>query len=199
MEGGIKINPVFAKRLKSICSRKQISQKRLRDLLSEYGTDYDVTVNTIKKWYSGKAIPRLPKFYALCEILDCSADYLLGRIEERDYDVEFITKTTHLGELTLAAISRNNQLSAQVNALFEPKCNASNTYSYWHQLSTLLSAILDYLNAQNSENDIDFLITRLSKPLSYMKELAQGKAKKSGTKLFTAPEPELPKLKISVK
>ena len=56
---------------------KRISRQQLADILQ-------VKYETIRKWEHDMAIPRLTRFSAICEALECDESYLLlGKIRKR--------------------------------------------------------------------------------------------------------------------
>ncbi|MBR2871226.1 MAG: helix-turn-helix transcriptional regulator [Clostridia bacterium] len=63
----------FGARLREILNQKGISQERLKRELSISGS-------LIYKWLSGKSLPYPSSLMRLAKYLDCSVDYLLGRL-----------------------------------------------------------------------------------------------------------------------
>lgn len=56
---------------------------------------------TIQSWETGKSVPPCTVLTNLCELLDCDADYLLGRLDNSTHDLNFICNQTHLEEKTI--------------------------------------------------------------------------------------------------
>lgn len=151
MKSSIIFNLTFSKRLKAICKKRKYTQRMLRDSLSEYGDKFDITIDSIKKWYRGDSIPTLSKFYALCEILDCSADYLLGKIDERNFDFEFIKEKTGLKERTIKAMQINKAITQSIEYLLLEEYNQRTKDNYWGQLHCVLTHITDYLATDDNQ------------------------------------------------
>ena len=63
--------------------RDSISERRRAAGLTQEGVAYRLGVSrqTVGKWESGKAVPELEKLIALCDLLGCSLDELVGRTE----------------------------------------------------------------------------------------------------------------------
>ncbi len=61
----------------NISERRRASNLTQEDVASRLG----VSRQTIGKWESGKATPELDKLVALCDLLGCSLDELVGRAE----------------------------------------------------------------------------------------------------------------------
>lgn len=66
---------IFGKRLARILQEKGMEQKELADIIG-------VTNKSISAYIRGKADPSLDKFAKIAEVLDVSADYLLGFSDE---------------------------------------------------------------------------------------------------------------------
>ena len=61
----------FTERFNEALKYSQLSQKQLAEKL-------DINKATITNYKKGKIVPSLDTFYELCQLLDVSADYLLG-------------------------------------------------------------------------------------------------------------------------
>lgn len=64
----------FSERLKQLRKSRNITQKELAQELN-------VTERNYQFWEAGKTKPQLDAIIAICNALDCSADYLLGRTD----------------------------------------------------------------------------------------------------------------------
>lgn len=70
--GGDGINKMeFAKRIGIAISSSGITQKEIAKTLG-------ISPGNIPVWKKGDAFPSIPVLYALCKLLNVSADYLLG-------------------------------------------------------------------------------------------------------------------------
>ena len=83
---------IFGKRLKK--ARKAAGYRTQSQLAERL----DITKDTVENWEQGKAYPTIDGFLRLCDLLGCSSDYLLGRINEKDHDIQFIHDFTGLSE-----------------------------------------------------------------------------------------------------
>ena len=62
---------------------------------------------TIGRWEQGKAFPRLDQFAALCDLLECDADYLMGHSKILVRTTDDISKATGLNYGTVEKIVNN--------------------------------------------------------------------------------------------
>jgi transcriptional regulator with XRE-family HTH domain len=149
------LGKIFGKRLKKCCKEKRTTQENLKDLLKKYSDDgkTEITVQTVKKWYGGVQLPRLEKFYALCNILDCSSDYLLGIDEERTHDLEFIKQETGLNEKTLTALKKHPNISKSIELLITTEYENQNTDNYFLSLNSVLNELVEYLYTENTTDN----------------------------------------------
>ena len=65
--------PPFHKRLREVLKERKMSQNELRLRL-------DVSTSVMYKWTSGKSLPLLESIIRIANALDCSVDYLIGRV-----------------------------------------------------------------------------------------------------------------------
>lgn len=86
---------IFCQRLQECRKRKYSSQQAFADAyLNAYGmirkgkkgTDNNM-FGTIQSWEQGKSTPTAEVLSNICELLDCDADYLLGRINQRTHGI----------------------------------------------------------------------------------------------------------------
>lgn len=90
--------------------KKQFGE-RLRMAIRRQGLTYENVANAmgaskqaVAQWTRGISIPRENKIYPLCELLNCSEEYLLyGMLEEEKHDVS-------LEELALAIVEMRDLL-----------------------------------------------------------------------------------------
>jgi transcriptional regulator with XRE-family HTH domain len=88
---------IFTKRLKECRRAKYSSQQAFADAyVKRFGmirdTDRKVTdsnmFGTVQSWEQGKSRPTADVLANICELLDCDADYLIGRIGQRTHGIE---------------------------------------------------------------------------------------------------------------
>ena len=86
---------IFTERLRECRLQKFSSQQAFADAyMKELGTirpgrnktDHNM-FGTIQSWEQGKSIPTADVLSNICGLLDCDADYLLGRINQRTHDI----------------------------------------------------------------------------------------------------------------
>lgn len=95
---------IFRKRLIECRKRKFSSQQKFADAyLGKYGTirqPKSKTDNnmfgTVQSWEQGKSTPAADVLCNICDLLDCDADYLLGRINQRTHDIDDAHRYTGL-------------------------------------------------------------------------------------------------------
>lgn len=86
---------IFSKRLQECRKRKYSSQQAFADAyMSTYGmirkpkNRQDSNMfGTIQSWEQGKSTPTADVLANICDLLECDADYLLGRIDQRTHDI----------------------------------------------------------------------------------------------------------------
>ncbi len=69
------LHPVlpFHKRFREVLKERNVSQNKLRIGLQ-------ISTSVIYKWISGKSLPLLESLIRIADFLDCSVDYLIGRV-----------------------------------------------------------------------------------------------------------------------
>ena len=77
-------------------SRIMQRRKQLNIKQSELAEIMDVSDNQISNIENGKSFPKLNNFILLCDVLDCSADYLLSGILKSSIDENIIDMITTL-------------------------------------------------------------------------------------------------------
>lgn len=95
---------IFSQRLRECRKRKFSSQQAFADAYVErFGTirkprnKIDSNMfGTIQSWEQGKSTPTAEALSNICILLDCDADYLLGRIDQRTHDINDAHRYTGL-------------------------------------------------------------------------------------------------------
>ena len=82
------------------------TQQALTDALLK--AKFNVTLDTVQNWEQGKSSPSMETLLKLCDFFGCSADYLLGRIEEKNHDLAFICEYTGLSEESITNLDKLN-------------------------------------------------------------------------------------------
>ena len=86
---------IFSSRLQECRRRKYSSQQAFADaymerfgMLLKVKKDTDNNMfGTIQSWKQGKSTPNAEALSNICNLLDCDADYLLGRIDHCTHDI----------------------------------------------------------------------------------------------------------------
>ena len=100
---------IFSERLRECRKRKFSSQQEFADAyMNRFGlirqgkktTDNNM-FGTIQSWEQGKSEPTASVISNICDLLECDADYLLGRINERTHDISDAQKYTGLSSQAL--------------------------------------------------------------------------------------------------
>ena len=95
---------IFTDRLRECRLRKFSSQQAFADAYMEkYGmirmgkksTEHNM-FGTVQSWEQGKSTPTAEVLANNCDLLDCDADYLLGRIDQRTHDLTVAHQYTGL-------------------------------------------------------------------------------------------------------
>lgn len=100
---------IFTERLQECRRRKFSSQQAFADAYMErYGmirkarNDRDNNMfGTIQSWEQGKSTPTAEVLANICDLLECDADYLLGRIDQRTHDINDAHRFTGLSAQAL--------------------------------------------------------------------------------------------------
>lgn len=66
---------IFSERLRSLRNSRGLSQKTVAEAMGITETGY-------QNYEVGRRLPTFEKLLAICNALDCSADYLLGRTDK---------------------------------------------------------------------------------------------------------------------
>ncbi len=89
----------FGARLKEL--RKKAGFKKQDDFAEAFGRSLD----TVQNWEQDKKYPPMNTFLELCNFLECDADYLVGRIEQRTHDLTFLCSETGLTPEAIQALA----------------------------------------------------------------------------------------------
>ncbi|MCI8951596.1 MAG: hypothetical protein HFG49_16500 [Lachnospiraceae bacterium] len=118
------VRHIFSQQFKKACQKKFFNGKdkevtnkelfRIYEYLEQESSSLCLTsadrnnvVNTMRKWLKGETIPEYYTMIRLCEkdCLNCSLDYLLGRIECTTHNIQFIHDETGLSEDAIKQLS----------------------------------------------------------------------------------------------
>lgn len=108
---------IFSQRLQQCRKRKYSSQQAFADAyMNRYGTirrpksSSDSNMfGTIQSWEQGKSTPTADVLANICELLECDADYLLGRIDQRTHDINDAHRYTGLSAEALEQLHEHHE------------------------------------------------------------------------------------------
>lgn len=122
---------IFSERLRECRKRKYSSQQAFADaylntfgLIRQSKNNDNNMFGTIQSWEQGKSEPTATVLANICQLLDCDADYLLGRIDERTHDINDAHQYTGLSSAAL------EQLHAYRESLLKEKNWEDEALSY---------------------------------------------------------------------
>lgn len=126
---------IFTQRLIECRKRKYSSQQAFADAyMNRYGlirqSKKSIDNNmfgTIQKWEQGKSEPTASVLLNICDLLECDADYLLGRISERTHDLNSAQRYTGLSSSALEKLHEYRE-----NLLIQPEpSEIANLHEDW--------------------------------------------------------------------
>ena len=127
----------FGKKLKEARKLKYKYQQEFADAIG-------AKVETVRNWEQGWILPEMGTLFKICDILDCDLDYLIGRLEHKTHDVQFIQDYTGLSEKSIKMLhdyhvsktDGQNCLPTYIsNILDHPDC-----YVLLHHIKTYIGA-----------------------------------------------------------
>lgn len=97
-------------RIQQIRITAGLDRKQFYDCVmpDESGITDDSKEKNVYNWESGKNKPSLEFIQSICKVFNCSADYLLGIIPERNYDHIKMINRTGLNEKSILLLERWN-------------------------------------------------------------------------------------------
>ena len=119
---------------------------RIKELRKQHGfktqdkfaESFNVSKETVQNWEQGRFCPEVPSLYDLADYFDCDIDYLVGRIDEKTHDLQFICDYTGLS-------------AESINLLHE-----------WHTSSDNRKLWSGYLNTIMNDNRFYELMTEIN-------------------------------------
>ena len=108
---------IFMDRLKELRKEKFMTQRDFADAyvehfngLRESKSDRPDMFGTIQAWEQGKTMPNAEALYNICELLECDADYLLGRIDARTHNINDIIDNLGLSDKATNNLLKNKKI-----------------------------------------------------------------------------------------
>lgn len=108
---------IFSQRLQQCRKRKYSSQQAFADAyMNRYGmirkpknTRDNNMFGTIQSWEQGKSTPTADVLANICDLLECDADFLLGRIDQRTHDISDAQRYTGLSATALEQLHKYHE------------------------------------------------------------------------------------------
>lgn len=112
---------IFSQRLQECRKQKFSSQQAFADAYMEkYGmlrkgkkNNDNNMFGTIQSWEQGKSTPTAEALCNICELLDCDADYLLGRINQKTHALDIAQHFTGLSPEALNQLHQYREILSQ--------------------------------------------------------------------------------------
>lgn len=161
---------VFSKSFKK--RRKEMGWKRQDQIADEL----EKNEYTIRNWEQGRNIPEIKDLLNICDKLNCSLDYLFGRIECTTHNIQFISDETHLTEQSIKHLANNKSYSEVIN------CITNSTFAYGD--CNLHSAILKYLYMDENPKEEALQMYEIQQLLNHLKQEMKKENKKAYKPLF---------------
>jgi len=109
---------LIASRIKKLRNEAKISQATL-------AKETNANRATVIRWEKGDCIPLLEFVYAMCELFNCDADYILGKIDTKTREAADIGAVTGLSESSIEFLKNlgddYDNILVTVNLLLDPQ------------------------------------------------------------------------------
>ena len=156
----------FRERLKRLREKKGLTQQEFADCLIIKGST--VSIESIRNWEQGFNMPGIDALIAICRFFECDVDYILGNIDCKTHDMEWIKKETGLSEEAVRNI-QSIWLKKNVDPLHEdaPKDDLPSLRRYYKGFSGKfyeenIKSVID--EKQERSKELSALNTLLSSP-----------------------------------
>lgn len=146
---------------------KRLTQQSFCDEYKKV-TGSSVTIETVRNWEQGRAIPRIDTLISLADFFGVSVDFLLNRSECTSVDNEYIRKKTGLNDESIKALEGAVRESEIEKELYNLRNNKSLTVSETLNIMFKHGILVDI--AKSFRN---YLLTEYAVPVQYEPE--QGK------------------------
>lgn len=137
---------LFIERLKECRKRKFTSQQAFADAyMKQYGMirqsqktiDHNM-FGTVQSWEQGKSTPTADVLSNICDLLDCDADYLLGRIDERTHDISDSRNYTGLSAEALEQLHSYHEILKREQDWMNDRSLDFLTHQYYRSFALFL-------------------------------------------------------------
>ena len=149
-----KYNSTFAKRLRKLLERKEVSQSKLAEYVG-------VTRQAISAYSLGTSVPDIDKFEKIADFFEVSTDYLLGRTDSTPISMEYreICEQLHISECALLNILGLQSSRPNLDIVEDYALMDASTEKLDRVFSLLLEAVnwqgvtLNLLNALKADHE----------------------------------------------
>lgn len=86
----------FGARLAELREQNNLSRKEFMSKIRGYNVDSDSAYKVLHSWETEKHFPDITVLPKICEVLECDADYLVGRIDTKTHDIKDVSFLTGL-------------------------------------------------------------------------------------------------------
>lgn len=117
-------------------ARKDKGYKRQEDFAGALG----VSTESVRNWEQNRALPGPESLFKICEVLDLDVDYLLGRLEHRTHDIQYIQDYTGLSAEAIDVLHNFSQ-------------DGSYRIEHWPELLSLIITHKDFRRLMTNISD----------------------------------------------
>lgn len=71
-----------------------------------FAKEFNISIETVKNWEQGRNVPEIDTLEKLCNFFHCNIDFLLGNIECKTHDMQFIHDNTGLSEKAIQILQK---------------------------------------------------------------------------------------------
>ena len=90
----------FGDRLKKLRKERFKTQDSFAEAIGK-------TVETVRNWEQGRALPEMETLFTISSLLGCDLDYLTGRLDQKTHGLQFIHDQTGLSEKAIIVLQES--------------------------------------------------------------------------------------------
>lgn len=124
----------------SIVFRSRIKELRGNETQEQFAGSLGVSLDAVKNWEQGYAMPGIDTLFKLCDKYHCEIDYLLGRMEHKTHDLQYICDETGLSEPAVKDLIAHKNFQAIAMVFNDAGHPDSNSYSYGETISRIIES-----------------------------------------------------------
>lgn len=88
--------------------RLKEQRKKVYKRQEDFADALHTKVETVRNWEQGRTVPETGTLIEICLLLNCDLDYLIGRIDYKTHDVQFIHDQTGLSQSAIEQLQKWN-------------------------------------------------------------------------------------------